>query len=357
MTQAKSESNSPALRRRDQPERRSARVAPIKERRQGQRRSLAGADEAYDEFSSVAFAVAMRVTGSRQASSEITQELLNAVLYRSEERDSVGGPQLLRTTDDGSEAANPPNGGIELGGWLPMDQTLPVVSTAGPRHPTVTVVIPTLNEAKNLPAVLERLPHWIEEVIIVDGHSTDDTVSVAKALRPDVKVVLQTGKGKGNALSCGFKASTSEITVMLDADGSTDPAEIPRFVAALTNGFDFAKGTRFVTGGGSDDITRVRRLGNWGITTLVNRIWGSKYSDLAYGYNAFWTAALPPSFSDCDGFEVETLMSIRLADSDIKVVEVPSFEANRVHGTSNLHARRDGFRVLRTILSEWMRPR
>ena len=144
---------------------------------------------------------------------------------------------------------------------------------------------------------------------------------------------------------------------MLDADGSTDPAEIPRFVAALTNGFDFAKGTRFVTGGGSDDITLLRRIGNWGITTLVNRIWGSRYSDLCYGYNAFWTKSLPPSFADCNGFEVETLMNIRLAASDIKVVEVPSFEANRLHGSSNLQVGRDGRRVLRTILAEWLRPR
>lgn len=91
-------------------------------------------------------------------------------------------------------------------------------------------------------------------MVIVDGHSTDDTVAVALRHRPDATIVMQDRKGKGNALACGFKAATGDITVMLDADGSTDPAEIPRFVAALTNGFDFAKGTRFVTGGGSDDI-------------------------------------------------------------------------------------------------------
>src|SRR5918999_731872 len=117
-------------------------------------------------------------------------------------------------------------------GWLP--HAAPTgVHAAGTRalHPTVTVVIPTLNEAQNLPHVLERLPVWVHEVIVVDGHSTDDTVAVAKACRPDVKIVLQNGKGKGNALACGFREATGDITVMLDADGSTDPAEIPRFVA------------------------------------------------------------------------------------------------------------------------------
>jgi glycosyltransferase involved in cell wall biosynthesis len=228
---------------------------------------------------------------------------------------------------------------------------VPVLRT----HPTVTVVIPTLNEAANLPYVLERLPTWIDEVIIVDGHSTDDTVEVALRYRPDATIVLQGGKGKGDALAWGFKAATSDITVMLDADGSTDPAEIPRFVAALTNGFDFAKGTRFMTGGGSSDITRLRRLGNWGLTTIVNCIWHVSYSDLCYGYNAFWTECVP-TVADCNGFEVETLINIRLADSGTRVIEVPSFEAPRRHGTSNLRVGRDGLRVVRTIIAEWFRP-
>lgn len=243
-------------------------------------------------------------------------------------------------------------------GWTP--HVVPAAATETDEnvrsHPSVTVVIPTLNEALNLPHVLERIPTWVDEIIVVDGHSTDDTVAVAKSCRPDVRVVYQEGKGKGNALASGFRAATCEVTVMLDADGSTDPAEIPRFLAALTNGYDFAKGTRFVTGGGSADITPIRRMGNWGFTTMVNRIWGVRYSDLCYGYNAFWTRCLQSVHVDCSGFEVETLMGIRVAASNMKVVEVPSFEANRRHGDSNLRACRDGLRVLRTIVAEWVRP-
>jgi glycosyltransferase involved in cell wall biosynthesis len=225
-----------------------------------------------------------------------------------------------------------------------------------PRRPTISVVIPTLNEAENLRYVLEQMPEMVSEIIIVDGHSADNTVAVAREVRPDARIVYQDGKGKGNALTCGFKLSTGEITVMLDADGSTDPAEIPRFVAALTNGYDFAKGTRFMTGGGSADITPVRRLGNWGLTTMVNQLWHVKYSDLCYGYNAFWTRSTP-SVPDGNGFEIETLMNIRLAGSATRVIEVPSVEAVRRNGTSNLRVRRDGLRVLRTIIAEWVRPR
>jgi glycosyltransferase involved in cell wall biosynthesis len=222
---------------------------------------------------------------------------------------------------------------------------------------TVSVVIPTMNEAENVAAVLARLPPGLHEVIIVDGHSTDGTLERALEVRPDAVTLLQTGRGKGNALACGFWAATGDIVVMLDGDGSTDPAEIPRFVSALLTGADFAKGTRFVTGGGSTDITYVRRMGNRALSGMVNRLWGVNYSDLCYGYNAFWRRFLPQLSPDCNGFEVETLLNIRAARSGLRIHEVPSAEGDRQHGTSNLNARRDGVRVLRTIVAERIRPR
>ena len=227
----------------------------------------------------------------------------------------------------------------------------PILSAA-----RVSVVMPTLNEADNLPHVFERMPAEVFEVILVDGNSTDGTVEVATQLWPRLRVITQSGRGKGNALTCGFWAATGDIIVMLDADGSTDPAEIPRFVAALLAGADFAKGSRFIAGGGSADITTLRRMGNWGLAKLVNQIWGGQYSDLCYGYNAFWRRHLPFITPDCEGFEVETLINIRAARACLRVHEVPSFEHDRRHGVSNLSARRDGMRVLRTILAERVRP-
>jgi glycosyltransferase involved in cell wall biosynthesis len=219
----------------------------------------------------------------------------------------------------------------------------------------VSVVIPALNEARNLPHVLTRLPEDIYEVIFVDGHSVDLTMEVARALYCDVRFVKQTGRGKGNALQSGFQACRGDIIVMLDADGSADGAEIPRFVDALCRGADFAKGSRFLEGGGSADITRLRRLGNWGLNLLVNTLYGTRYTDLCYGYNAFWAHCLPRINVDCDGFEVETLINVRIAKAGLRVAEVPSYEGLRIHGASNLHAVRDGLRVLRTILSERFR--
>ena len=229
-------------------------------------------------------------------------------------------------------------------------------------RPRVSVVVPTYNEAKNLPHVFGQLPADLHEVIVVDGRSSDGTVEVARSLRPDVKVVLQTRRGKGNALACGFEAVTGDIVVMLDADGSADPGEIPAFVDALVRGADFAKGTRFAEGGGSSDITRVRRVGNWFLNAIVNVLFGTRYSDLCYGYNAFWVHCLQVldlSSGDSrdamlwgDGFEIETVINTRIARAKLSIAEVASFEHPRVHGVSNLNAVTDGLRVLKAICIE-----
>jgi glycosyltransferase involved in cell wall biosynthesis len=232
--------------------------------------------------------------------------------------------------------------------------------------PRVSVVIPALNEARNLPYVLTRMPPDIHEVILVDGYSVDGTVTVARQICPDVRVVQQNRTGKGNALACGFALATGDIIAMIDADGSADPSEIPQFVKAILDGPDFAKGTRFRDGGTSDDITRLRHFGNRILTALFNLCYGAHYSDLCYGFNVFWRRHLPTLGLDAtsppsdhgdgrlwgDGFEIETLIHIRAVKAGLDVIEVPSYEHARIHGVSNLSAFSDGVRVLRTLLIE-----
>ncbi len=245
------------------------------------------------------------------------------------------------------------------------DETLDGSATSRRLSPRVSIVIPAKNEARNLPHVLSKLPTDCE-VILVDGHSTDDTVRVAQRVQPDIVVVAQTRGGKGNALACGFAAAAGEFIVMMDADGSNDPDEIPRFVAALEDGADFAKGSRFLAGGGSDDISTLRRIGNFWLNKIVNLLYRTHYTDLCYGYSAFRRHCLdvmllnapdiegskPEEMLWGDGFEIETLITIRIAKAGLSVQEVPSFESCRHFGASNLNAFSDGLRVLRTIRAE-----
>ena len=236
------------------------------------------------------------------------------------------------------------------------------VPYAGPdrrrnRKTKTSVVVPAMNEGRNIGEVLSRLPGELHEVILVDGNSKDDTIEVARRAYPSIRVLTQSGRGKGDAFRTGFAAVTGNVVVMLDADGSADPAEIPRFVEALEAGADFAKGSRFLPGGGSADITRLRSFGNTCLSGSANLLHGTHFTDLCYGYNAFWTRCLPFISLDVPGFEVETLINLRIAAAGMKITEVPSYEEERISGQSNLNTFRDGFRVLGTILSEARRRR
>jgi glycosyltransferase involved in cell wall biosynthesis len=217
------------------------------------------------------------------------------------------------------------------------------------RAPFVSVVIPTLNEATNIAWVLYRLPPVVDEVILVDGHSSDGTVAVARAARPDIVVVHAARRGKGAALRAGFAAARGTIVAMMDADCSMDPREIERLVARLRPGVDLVKGSRFMAGAGSADITRFRRLGNGALLGLVNRLYGVDFTDLCYGFIAFRRSALEALRIDAVGFEVETQIAVHALAANLRIEEVPSFEHPRHDGASKLRPCRDGLRVLWTI--------
>jgi glycosyltransferase involved in cell wall biosynthesis len=233
----------------------------------------------------------------------------------------------------------------------PVRAVAPAAVPAAPAT-RVSVVIPTLNEERNVAWVLERLPDIVDEVILVDGRSTDDTVAVARATRPDIRVVLETTPGKGAALRAGFAAATGDYIVMIDADGSMDPAEILSFVEVLQSGCEFVKGSRFVDGGGTADMSLVRKLGNDALRTAVNVLYRTHFTDLCYGFIGFRRDRLDALHLDSQGFEIETEMVARAVIASLRIGEVASFEAERRNGESNLRAWRDGKRALATLLHE-----
>jgi glycosyltransferase involved in cell wall biosynthesis len=241
---------------------------------------------------------------------------------------------------------------LSLSTYSQEGNSMDIATHLSQEHLNVSVIIPARNEAPNLQHVLPRIPSFVSEVILVDGHSIDDTVTVAQDLLPTIRIVEQVGKGKGDAIRAGLAASTGDMVVLMDADGSADPLEIPRFIETLLAGNEFAKGSRFIKGGGSHDITHLRRAGNDGLILLVNILFGTRFSDLCYGYNAFWSRCLDHIEIDSDGFEIETLINIRMHLAGLKITEVPSIEYKRIHGTSNLNAIRDGWRIWKLIWKE-----
>jgi glycosyltransferase involved in cell wall biosynthesis len=219
-----------------------------------------------------------------------------------------------------------------------------------PAVATVSLVIPTRNEAANIAWVLEQVPSCVDEIVLVDGRSTDATLVTARSARPDLHIVTQDGVGKGDALRVGFQAATGDIMLMIDADGSMSPLEIPHFLYFLTHGYDFVKGSRFMAGGGSLDITSLRRAGNRALLRLVSSLYETSLTDLCYGYIGFHRRYLDYVDLTLPGFEVETRMVISAIQAGLRIAEVPSLEMPRRSGKSNLRTFRDGTRVLRTVL-------
>ena len=238
-----------------------------------------------------------------------------------------------------------------------------------PVEPKVSIVVPAKNEADNIREVLPYLGRFHEVIVVVREDDAESTIA-ARAALPSVKIVHQSRTGKGNALICGFGHVTGDIIVTFDVDGSADPHEIPRFVEALTKGADLAKGSRFCAGGGSQDITPFRAIGNYGLNLLASGMTSTRFTDLCYGFNAFWADQVPvldlplanpengsEQMVAGDGFEIEAMIIGRFALSKAIIIEVPSYEHARYYGNTNLNAIRDGFRVLGTLLRDRLKAR
>ncbi len=256
---------------------------------------------------------------------------------------------------------------------MPPSPQPSATSRDGRSSPTVSVVIPAVDQAAVLPHVLRALPP-VDEVIVVDRGPAGDTAAAARAARPGTHVVRQTRSGTGNALACGIAACRSDIVVMLNADGTTDPSEIPRFVDALRAGADVAHGSRFRPGGGDLTGGRAERAAAAVLSRVVNAFLGTRCTDPTWGYNAYRREALHvldlpgPDVPGLrrgrrawgDGPEIAPLSIVRAAVEGLRVVEVASVGHPRMHGD----ARRDLFhRVLlavRVLLTELLlrrRPR
>jgi glycosyltransferase involved in cell wall biosynthesis len=218
--------------------------------------------------------------------------------------------------------------------------------------PSVSVVVPAKNEARNIAWVLQRIPSYVDEVIVVDGLSSDGTLEIAKMIAPDVIVIHEMRRGKGAAVLAGFEAARGDYIVVLDADGSMDPTEIDGFVGGLDAGFDLVKGSRFMRGGGSTDISRLRLAGNSALAALSNALYGTRFTELCYGFMALRRTMLPRLGLDATGFEIEAQIVSRAVRAGARITEVPSWESPRRNGVSNLNPLRDGWRVLLTILRE-----
>jgi len=217
------------------------------------------------------------------------------------------------------------------------------------KEPKVSIVIPTLNEEANVGIVLCQLPE-VHEIIIVDGHSKDDTVKIAKKFK--TKIIYEDKPGKGLALIKGMKAATGDIIIMMDADCSHRVSEFGLLIEGIKSGYDVCMGSRFIQGGGTADMPFYRKIGNKMFVLMVNIFWGMNYSDLCYGYRSLRRDVIDKLDLKSTGFGIETEISIKCAKRKLKVLEIPSYEKLRESGDGKLRTFSDGWKILKTIVYE-----
>jgi glycosyltransferase involved in cell wall biosynthesis len=218
----------------------------------------------------------------------------------------------------------------------------------GPECLEIGVAIPAFNEEKNIGDILCQLNDLgYSNILVIDGLSSDGTLKVAA--QKGAQIVLQDGRGKGQAIRQVLQNDylNADVLVLMDADGSMSPEEVPRFVEAIRDGADVVKGSRFLPGGGTHDMTRFRKFGNSVMTAIVNLIYGSNYTDICYGFVALNRTAIQKlsPILESNHFDIEAEMFVKAQKLGLIVVEVPSIEYLRKSGESNLNSFRDGFKI------------
>jgi len=219
----------------------------------------------------------------------------------------------------------------------------------------VTLIIPTRNEEGAIGSTLREVPRdVVDEIIVVDGHSTDKTADEVKAeLRPSDKFVVQKGKGYGGAFSEGFDIATGDVIIMMDADGSHNPAEIPQLVEKVRRGYEYVMMSRYARGGRSEDDTIIRWFGNRMFTWLTNVVHSTNVTDSLYLYTAITKDGLKRLNLTSTGFEFCTEILVKAHRAGLKFAEVPAFERGRMAGKTKVNAFWHGLKILRMILRRY----
>ncbi|MDH7593486.1 MAG: S-layer glycoprotein N-glycosyltransferase AglJ [Methanomicrobiales archaeon] len=212
----------------------------------------------------------------------------------------------------------------------------------------VTILIPTLNEAPTIGELVRQFRAMgFPRIMVMDGHSTDGTAELA--IREGAEVLVQTGRGKGNAIIEAFSKITSPYVLMIDGDGTYSPADAELMLTPLAKGADQVIGERFTRG--RDAFSGLNLYGNRVLNYLFKVAHGAYLSDILSGYRAFKMAAIRQMQLFEGGFEIEAEIAVESVRNQHRIVVVPVSYMVR-HGTlTKLRPFRDGMRIARTIYS------
>jgi len=222
----------------------------------------------------------------------------------------------------------------------------------------VCVLIPTLNESETIHDIVREFREHDYRVVVIDGNSTDDTRKLARDA--GAEVIIQTGKGKGQAVTQAFSTLKDEYVVMIDGDGTYLPVEVDAMLAPILSGeADHVIGNRFANFS-KGAFTKLNLFGNMILNKLFCHIYGVCPKDILSGYRAFNKNAYKAIELNKTGFEIETEITVECVKKGLRIVEVPiTYLARHEDAQTKLNPLRDGFKIGMTIqkLAKWFNPK
>lgn len=227
----------------------------------------------------------------------------------------------------------------------------------------VSVIVPTLNEVGSIENVLSKIVKQnVDEVLVVDGHSSDGTIELVKKL--GYRLIMQEGRGLGKAIISGIKATSGKLIIIVDADGSHDPKYITDLIGKINDGYDVVVGSRYISGprvknlffpnkiSSSYDDTFIRAVGNRFFTYLCRKLYGLDINDVLMGFKIFKRSIFDKIVLGEDGQQFDVEILIKAKKAGFKIGQVPVIEHKRVYGKSKLSVPYHGFKVLHVIIQE-----
>jgi glycosyltransferase involved in cell wall biosynthesis len=221
-----------------------------------------------------------------------------------------------------------------------------------------TLLLPTLNEIEAIQVIVPQIRReWVDEIIVIDGGSTDGTVDFMRS--HGFQVLSQSGRGFGRGMREGMHAASGDVVVEFTPDGNAIPADIPRIVDKMHEGYDLVIASRYLGSARSDDDDWLTAKGNWLFTTIVNILFGARYTDVLVGFRAYRREAALTLGMDAPGLSWPCQSSMRFARAGFKVGEIPANEPARIGGTRKMRPFKTGMEITKLILRDYVtfRPR
>lgn len=216
----------------------------------------------------------------------------------------------------------------------------------------VSLVIPAKNEAGSLEKTIKEVPaNSVDEIIVSDGHSADGTLEVARKL--GCKAITQEGKGFGLGIISGIRQAQGDVIIIMDADGSQNPADIPRLLEKIKEGYDVGWGSRYLERGKTADDTWLRYFGNKFFTALTGAVHGLWVADILYMFAAFRKEIFNKVALESPGFEFCIELPVKAHKAGFRFGQVPCTERKRIVGETKVNDFSDGYKIFKSILKKY----